>query len=213
MNYYSLLLLIVITAGCISPNDPAKTTTLETTSTLKTIMTTSTNLGVNTPTTIKHKETSTTIRKEVVKMDIKSRAFEDGGMIPRKYTCQGDDINPPLEISGVPEGCETLVIIVDDPDAPSGNWDHWIVWNIPADTTVIPEDTVPAGSTQGMNDFRRQSYGGPCPPSGTHRYYFRLYALDSKLGLTKESRKKDVLTAIGGHVLAESELMGNYKKE
>jgi Raf kinase inhibitor-like YbhB/YbcL family protein len=144
------------------------------------------------------------------KLSVNSSAFENNKVIPAKYTCDGDDVNPPLTIEGVPEGTKTLALIVDDPDAPMGTWDHWIVWNIPATTSKIAENTVPG--TEGMNDFRRRSYGGPCPPSGTHRYFFKVYALDVKLDLSPTSRKRDVEKAMQGHVLAEGELVGLYRR-
>jgi len=144
------------------------------------------------------------------KLSVMSSAFENNKFIPAKYTCDGDDVNPPLAIEGVPEGTKTLALIVDDPDAPMGTWDHWIVWNIPATTSKIAENTVPG--TEGMNDFRRRSYGGPCPPSGTHRYFFKVYALDVKLDLSPTSRKRDVEKAMQGHVLAKGELVGLYRR-
>jgi len=144
------------------------------------------------------------------KLSVESTAFENNKLIPAKYTCDGDDVNPPLTIEGVPEGTKTLALIVDDPDAPMGTWDHWIVWNIPATTSKIAENTVPG--TEGMNDFRRRSYGGPCPPSGTHRYFFKVYALDVKLDLSPTSRKRDVEKAMQGHVLAKGELVGLYRR-
>jgi Raf kinase inhibitor-like YbhB/YbcL family protein len=144
------------------------------------------------------------------KLSIKSPAFENNQLIPAKYTCDGDDVNPPLTIEGVPEGTKTLALIVDDPDAPMGTWDHWIVWNIPATTSKIAENTVPG--TEGLNDFRKRSYGGPCPPSGTHRYFFKVYALDVKLDLSPTSRKSAVERAMQGHVLAEGELVGLYRR-
>jgi Raf kinase inhibitor-like YbhB/YbcL family protein len=143
-------------------------------------------------------------------LSVMSPTFENNKLIPAKYTCDGDDVNPPLTIEGVPEGTKTLALIVDDPDAPMGTWDHWIVWNIPATTSKIAENTVPG--TEGMNDFRKRSYGGPCPPSGTHRYFFKVYALDVRLNLSPTSRKRDVEKAMQGHVLAKGELVGLYRR-
>jgi len=136
-------------------------------------------------------------------------AFENKKPIPRKYTCDGDNVNPALNISGVPEATKSLVLIMDDPDAPMGTWDHWIVWNIPP-TNKIEENTVPG--VEGMNDSRKHSYSGPCPPSGTHRYFFKVYALDTKLNLAPNSRKKDVEKAMKGHILAQGELVGLYSR-
>jgi len=140
---------------------------------------------------------------------IASSVFENKGLIPAKYTCDGDDINPPLQIEGIPENAESLVLIVDDPDAPMGTWDHWIVWNIPP-TEKIEENSVPG--VEGLNDFRRRSYGGPCPPSGTHRYFFKVCALDTELNLKPNSRKKDVERAMRGRVLAQGEILGLYRR-
>jgi len=140
---------------------------------------------------------------------ITSPAFENSKLIPKKYACDGEDVNPPLSIEGVPEGTKSLVLIVDDPDAPMGTWDHWIVWDIPP-TNRIGENTVPG--VEGLNSFRKHSYGGPCPPSGTHRYFFKVYALDTKLALNANSKKKDVEKAMNGHILAEGKLIGLYSR-
>jgi len=142
-------------------------------------------------------------------LTIISPAFESNKPIPSKYTCDGDDVNPTLNIEGIPEETKSLVLIVDDPDAPMGTWDHWIVWNIPP-TNKIEENSVPG--TEGLNDFRKHSYGGPCPPSGTHRYFFKVYALDTKLDLHPNSRKKDVEKAMKEHILAKGELVGLYSR-
>ena len=142
-------------------------------------------------------------------LTVSSPAFENNKLIPSKYTCDGDNVNPPLTIEGVPDGTKSLVLIVDDPDAPMGTWDHWIVWNI-LPTNKIEENTVPG--TEGINDYRKHSYGGPCPPSGTHRYFFKVYALDAKLDLSSNSRKKDVEKAMQGHILAKGELVGLYRR-
>jgi len=142
-------------------------------------------------------------------LNITSPAFENNGFVPSKYTCDGADVNPPLKIKDVPKGTESLVLIVDDPDAPMGTWDHWIVWNIPP-TVAIDEDSVPG--IEGMNDFNRHSYGGPCPPSGTHRYFFKVYALDISLHLDSNVRKEDVERAMEGHILAEGEMVGRYSR-
>ena len=152
-------------------------------------------------------------------MDLKltSTAFSEGGMIPKQYTCDGKDVSPPLSWSGVPATARTLVLICDDPDAPAGTWVHWVLFNLPASTTGLPEHvptlkTLPNGARQGTNDFRRIGYGGPCPPGGTHRYYFKLYALELALALDAVATKAQVLEAMEGHVLAEGQLMGRYKR-
>lgn len=143
-------------------------------------------------------------------MKITSTAFDDGENIPRKYTCDGDNVNPPITIEGVPAETESLVLIVDDPDAPGGTWDHWVVWDIPPITEIL-ENSVPG--VQGMNDSERQRYSGPCPPSGIHRYFFKVYALDTTLNLDPSSTKPDVEEAMKGHVLAHGQLVGLYGRE
>jgi len=154
----------------------------------------------------------TTQTKEALSMKITSPAFSDNGHIPVKFTCQGDDVNPQLDISGVPAGTKSLVLIMDDPDAPMGTWDHWIVFNMAPLTATIEENSVPAGAVQGRNSWGKSSWGGPCPPSGTHRYMFKLYALDTMLELGPGAVKSDVHKAMSGHVLAQAELTGLYAK-
>lgn len=157
--------------------------------------------------------------KEAKKMTIKitSPAFEQGGMIPSKYTADGQNISPPLKWEGVPVGTTSIALISDDPDAPIGTWVHWVMWNIPQDRKELPEN-IPSdqklsdGSIQGITDFRRPGYGGPAPPSGTHRYYFKIYALNTKLDLPTNSTKAQLVKAMEGHILAEGELMGKYKR-
>ncbi|MFH1316670.1 MAG: YbhB/YbcL family Raf kinase inhibitor-like protein [Candidatus Woesearchaeota archaeon] len=141
---------------------------------------------------------------------ISSPAFENNGEIPSKYTCDGDDVNPPLDIEGIPDGTKELVLIVDDPDAPVGNWDHWVVINIPPDLSTIEENSVPG--TELKNDFKKTSWGGPCPPGGTHRYFFKVYALDIELNLGASSDKKDVESEMEEHILAKGELIGVYSR-
>ena len=143
-------------------------------------------------------------------LTVKSSAFESGKPIPRKYSCHGEDINPPLTIEGTPKEAKSLVLTVDDPDAPSGTFDHWVVWNIPASATTIEENSVPG--TEGINGARKQGYMGPCPPSGTHRYFFKVYALETELKLGGSSKKADVEKAMQGHVLAKGELIGFFSK-
>jgi Raf kinase inhibitor-like YbhB/YbcL family protein len=142
-------------------------------------------------------------------MKISSPAFGTNQKIPKKYTCDGEDISPSLMIDEIPEGTETLALIVDDPDAPAGTWVHWVVFNIPV-TNRIEEGEVTGN--QGINDFRKERYGGPCPPSGTHRYFFKLYALDQELGLSEGASRRDVEAAMGGHILAQAELIGLYER-
>ncbi|MBN1521544.1 MAG: YbhB/YbcL family Raf kinase inhibitor-like protein [Candidatus Aureabacteria bacterium] len=142
-------------------------------------------------------------------MKLTSPEFQNNGLIPKKFTCQGEDVNPALVIEEIPQNAKTLVLIVDDPDAPAGTWVHWVVYDIPV-LSSIKEDSVPG--RQGVNDFGTGDYGGPCPPYGTHRYFFRAYALDRALNLPQGKSKNDVLKVMQGHVLSQSELVGLYKK-
>jgi len=144
-------------------------------------------------------------------MLLSSPAFSNQEAIPEKYSCDGKDINPPLRIEDVPDGAESLVLIVDDPDAPNGTFDHWVVYNIPPNTSGIEEDSIPG--IQGGNDFGKQNYGGPCPPSGTHRYFFKVYALDEKLDLPEGASKEEVQQEMKDHVLADVQLLGHYSKK
>ena len=142
-------------------------------------------------------------------MKLTSPEFSNNDFIPKKFTCEGEDINPALIIAGVPANTKSLALIVDDPDAPMGIWVHWVVYNIPK-ISRIDENNIPG--KQGMNDFGRQDYGGPCPPSGTHRYFFKIYALDSELNLKAGLSKKELEKAMQGHILDKAELIGLYKK-
>jgi len=149
---------------------------------------------------------------------VSSPAFEEGGMIPSEYTCDGENMSPPIHWEGIPEEAKSIAVISDDPDAPVGTWVHWVIWNIPHDSNglakkLLKEKVLPNGTKQGINDFGKYGYGGPCPPSGTHRYYFKVYALDIKLEISNNSKKKDLLKAMDGHILAEGELMGRYKRQ
>lgn len=147
-----------------------------------------------------------------LKMKLTSSAFEHNGAIPSKFTCDGDDTSPPLDIVDVPENAKSLALIMDDPDAPVGTWDHWIVYNIPATVNEIPQGTEPQG-IGGKNSWGRIGYGGPCPPSGTHRYFFKLYALDRELDLPEGSSKEELEKAMEGHIIEKTELMGTYEKK
>lgn len=151
-------------------------------------------------------------------MKIITTAFTEGKLIPVKYTCEGDDISPPLSWSGVPAGTQSLALIADDPDAPAGTWVHWIIYNMPPQMTFLPEavpadSTLPSGAVQGVNDFGNIGYGGPCPPRGKpHRYYFKLYALDSVLPLGPGATKAKLLQAMKNHILAEGQIMGTFAR-
>jgi len=147
------------------------------------------------------------------KMTLKSPAFGPNEAIPRKYTGDGEDTSPPLSWSGAPAEAKQLALIVDDPDAPAKTWVHWVVWNIRAETKEIPAGSVPPGALQGRNDFGRPGWGGPCPPSGTHRYFFKLYALDALLPLPSGASKAQLEEAMKGHVLEKAELIGLYRRK
>jgi Raf kinase inhibitor-like YbhB/YbcL family protein len=146
------------------------------------------------------------------RMKITSSAFHEGGNIPPKFTCDGGDSSPPLQIAEVPSGAKSLVLVADDPDAPSGLFTHWIEWNISPQTNAIAEGSAPNG-VQGTNDFGKSGYRGPCPPSGTHRYYFKIFALDRELNLPSGAKRNQLDTAMKGHVVAQGELMGRYAKQ
>ena len=151
-------------------------------------------------------------------MVIRSQVFLQGNMIPERYTCDGINVSPPLEWSGAPSKTKYYALISDDPDAPAGTWVHWIVFDIPAGTTKLSEAQalqaeITGTAKQGSNSSRKIGYSGPCPPSGTHRYFFKLYALDALTGLNPGATKSDLLKAMQGHILAETQLMGNYRRK
>jgi Raf kinase inhibitor-like YbhB/YbcL family protein len=146
-----------------------------------------------------------------------STAFKEGQPIPRTYTCDGVNVSPPLEWSGVPKTAKTVAIICDDTDAPAGTWAHWVLYNLPADNIGLVEnlpasEKLVAGGFQGMNDFPKIGYGGPCPPSGTHHYYFKIYALDSELPLPAGATKAETMKAMEGHIILQGQLMGTYSR-
>jgi len=150
-------------------------------------------------------------------MKLTSTAFSEGGMITAQYTCNGPDVSPPLNWEDVPEETKSMALIADDPDAPVGTWVHWVLYNLPTDSRELQEDlpktkVLPNGAMQGTNDFRKIGYNGPCPPGGTHRYFFKLYALDELVDLNPGARKKDLLDAMKGHILAECQLMGKFSR-
>jgi len=148
-------------------------------------------------------------------MQISSSAFSEGGTIPKKFTCDGPDASPQLSWSGAPASTQSFALIMDDPDAPVGTWVHWVFYNLPANIKELAEGVEKkeqaAGGVQGRNDFKKIGYGGPCPPPGMpHRYFFKLYALDSKLDLKAGASKADVERAMKGHILAQGQLVGRY---
>jgi Raf kinase inhibitor-like YbhB/YbcL family protein len=156
-----------------------------------------------------------------VTLVLRSSAFQNGGAIPARYTCDADDVSPPLEWDGVPPGTRTLALIVDDPDAPDPKapktvWVHWVLYNLPPESTGLPEgvsrESLPKGAREGKNDWKRTGYGGPCPPIGRHRYFHKLYALDAVLPDLREPTKGDLETAMSGHVVAQAELIGTYQR-
>ena len=146
-------------------------------------------------------------------MKLISSTFEHNKNMSAQYTCDGQNMNPPLQILEVPESAQSLVLIMDDPDAPIGTWVHWILWNIDPKTTEIAENSVPQGGIEGTTSFGKTGYGGPCPPSGTHRYFFKLYALDTKLDLTPNAGKDNLEQAMQGRVLDSTELIGLYARQ
>lgn len=147
-------------------------------------------------------------------MKLKSAAFKNEELIPIKYTCNGEDISPPLSWSDVPDNAQSLVLICDDPDAPMGTWDHWILFNLPPSTSGLEENVseFPENTRFGRNSWNRNDYGGPCPPDREHRYFFKLYALDRTLNLTNGTTKQALLGAMKNHVLAEATLLGRYNQ-
>jgi len=155
-------------------------------------------------------------------LQIHSPAFSDGGGIPSKYTCEGDDISPPLELQGIPGEARSLVLIMDDPDppdpaAPRMTWVHWLLYNLPVDISGLPEGVtaadLPGGTQEGLNDWKRTGYGGPCPPIGRHRYFHKLYALDTVLEGLDKPTKGQLESAMEGHILSQGQLIGTYRKQ
>jgi hypothetical protein len=156
-------------------------------------------------------------KTKVKAIQISSPAFADGAAIPKKYTCEGEDVSPPLKWGPTPEGTKSFALISEDPDAPSGTWVHWVIYDIPGEVNELSEniaksEVVLNGVKQGLNDFEKIGYGGPCPPAGkTHRYFFKIYALDSYVNLKSGARKEQLIKAIQSHILAEGQLIGTYR--
>jgi len=162
--------------------------------------------------------TNTAGSQQKSEMKLTSTAFKEGEAIPRGYTCDGANVSPPLEWTGVPKTAKTIAIIADDPDAPAGTWVHWVLYNLPADGLGLIEntpqtETLKGGGAQGKNDFGKIGYGGPCPPSGTHRYFFKFYALDSELTLKPGATRAEVEQAMEGHIIGRAQLMGTYRRQ
>jgi Raf kinase inhibitor-like YbhB/YbcL family protein len=156
---------------------------------------------------------------EAAKLTVTSAAFASGQPIPAKYSCQGEDISPPLKWTGAPAKTKSFALICDDPDAPGGTWVHWVIWNLPVETSSLTEniaksETLPNGGAQGRNSFGNIGYGGPCPPEGkAHRYFFKVYALDSALTLPSSGGMEELLGAMRGHILAQGQWMGTFKRQ
>jgi Raf kinase inhibitor-like YbhB/YbcL family protein len=169
------------------------------------------------PTAITQTPVSNSGSQQKSELKLTSTAFKEGETIPRGYTCDGANVSPPLEWMGVPKSAKTIAIIADDPDAPSGTFVHWVLFNLPAEGLGLIEntpqtETLNGGGMQGKNDFGKVGYGGPCPPSGTHRYFFKFYALDNELPLKPGATKADVEKAMEGHVVGQAQLMGTYRR-
>ena len=152
-----------------------------------------------------------------MEITVTSSAFKEGEFIPKKYTCDADNVSPAVEWKGIPDSAKVLALICDDPDAPRGTWVHWVIFNIPASAKGLPENvqrtsTLPNGARQGINDSHELGYDGPCPPGGTHRYYFKVYAIDKSLTLESGATKAQLLKAMDGHILGEGQLMGRYRR-
>ncbi len=164
------------------------------------------------------KSTSENSKGDKDMLKITSSAFENEGMIPSKYTCDGANISPPLKFDGIPENTKSIALICDDPDAPMGTFVHWVIYNLPPTTKELPEkfpddETLPDGTRQGTNDFGSTGYSGPCPPRGIHRYFFKVYALDAKIDTVPVADKKHLLKAMEGHIIATGQLMGKYQRK
>ena len=198
MKLFIIIFLLAVISGCVAEEEriaPAPSPT-------------------STPTAIEKNTKEVTTMQNI---SISAEAFQSGGAIPEEYTCDGSDVSPALSWRGIPSNAKSIALIMDDPDAPMGTFVHWVLFNIPSDTTKLPRGvpenrTLNDGSSQGITDFGRTGYGGPCPPGGTHRYYFRVYALDTMLDLQPGSSRKQLENAMKGHVLAQGELMGKYER-
>ena len=147
------------------------------------------------------------------KFKVSSPAFEPHGVIPKKFGCDGENVNPPLQFENVPPGAKSMALIFDDIDAPRGTYVHWILWNIDPGTKEIKENSIPGGAIQGMNDFKKQNYGGPCPPTRPHRYVFKAYAVDTVLSLNPASTKPELEKSMEGHILDQAQLKGSYRRK
>ena len=198
MKLFIIIFLLAVISGCVAEEERIAPTPSPT----------------STPTAIEKNTKEVTTMQNI---SISAEAFQAGGAIPEEYTCDGSDVSPALSWRGIPANAKSIALIMDDPDAPMGTFVHWVLFNIPSDTTKLPRGvpgnrTLNDGSSQGITDFGRTGYGGPCPPGGTHRYYFRIYALDTMLDLQPGSSRKQLENAMKRHVLAQGELMGKYER-
>jgi len=211
----AILLATLLLSACAAPkmtSEPAPLVPEESQATEPTSPSESTNTPAETGVSSGQKE-------EAMPFELTSTAFKQGEPIPIQYSCDGEDISPPLTWGDPPDGTQSLALIMDDPDAPAGTWVHWILFNVPAKTRELAEDAQIEGKNQdqdaifvGGNSFGRSNYRGPCPPGGTHRYFFKLYALDTTISLLPGASKRELLSAMEGHILAETELMGTYTR-
>jgi Raf kinase inhibitor-like YbhB/YbcL family protein len=163
--------------------------------------------------TLRTQHTDDSTKPRMTTMKITSSAFAENGAIPQQYSCQGKGMNPPLELKEVPKDAQSVALVVDDPDAPGRTFDHWVIWNISPETTEIAENAVPSGAVQGNNGSGELGWTAPCPPSGTHHYHFKLYALDGPLALPQGATKSELEAVTKGHIVAQAELVGTYTKE
>ena len=201
LKYFVLVIAVILISGCVDGNNNAPVDEITPEATAE----------------VTETEEEYTREADIMEeFSISSGAFSQGDTIPVEYTCDGSDISPPLVFSGIPEGAKSIALIVDDPDAPGGVWVHWVIYNMPVGRELAkgipPIGTLPDGGRQGTSDFGKMGYGGPCPPSGTHRYYFKAYALDTVLDLQSGASKAQLENAMQGHVLAKAELMGKYAR-
>ena len=204
-----LCALLLVLAGCAPAPDAPEEPAAVVEEVAEVIIPTNTPLP---PTEEAEEETDAGAEGEItMQMSLTSPAFNDGEAIPVQYSCDGDDVSPDLDWFGIPEGTASLAFIMDDPDAPVGTWIHWVLYNIPADMPGLQLGITGVGM-DGTNSWGTTGYGGPCPPGGTHRYFFKLYALDLNLDLEAGANKEELLTAIDGHILGQAELMGTYTR-
>jgi hypothetical protein len=197
---YLIALFLLALASCQNQNSPAPQNTAQPTPTA------STNASPDATPALKRD------------MKLMSKAFADGALIPEKYGCDGENVSPPLNWEGVPDKARTLALFVADPDTPDGRFTQWVLFNLPASMRELPENVAPekqvlGSAGQGTNSFKKIGYGGPCPPSGAHRYFFKLYALDGELALDEHATREDLLNAMQGHILAQGSLSGKYEKK